>query len=156
MGRHASIPTCGHSDAKHCGHGMCGYCYGHYRRGLSVEYGKELESKLAERGFTMRMTLADKGRWCRYRMTPDVFRAMLAQQCDVCAACSEPFGDGRSKEPHVDHDHKCCAQVPTCGKCTRGILCGRCNIVLGLLEEKPRLLPQYLLDYLSNFERKVK
>jgi hypothetical protein len=28
---------------------------------------------------------------------------------------------------HVDHNHDCCPTVPTCGECTRGILCARHN-----------------------------
>jgi hypothetical protein len=34
----------------------------------------------------------------------------------------------------VDHDHSCCENIPTCGKCVRGLLCGQCNRMVGALE----------------------
>jgi hypothetical protein len=41
-----------------------------------------------------------------------------------------------------------------CAECVRGALCRRCNIVLGWLENEPRLLPQYLIDYLFKYGKK--
>jgi hypothetical protein len=42
----------------------------------------------------------------------------------------------------VDHDHECCAkrQRPTCGRCTRGILCRRHNVALEVFLDSPAVL----------------
>ena len=50
--------------------------------------------------------------------------------CAICGHTPEP--DERSLA--VDHDHSCCkGKENTCGRCTRGLLCGSCNKALGLL-----------------------
>lgn len=51
--------------------------------------------------------------------------------CEICG--SKPSGNGGSSNSlHVDHCHDS-------GK-VRGLLCGRCNIVIGQVEENPHLL----------------
>jgi hypothetical protein len=35
----------------------------------------------------------------------------------------------------LDHDHACCSGDRSCGKCARGLLCSRCNFVLGWVEK---------------------
>lgn len=74
----------------------------------------------------------------------------LAEQGDCCATCgaTEP-GDSNW---HVDHDHACCASFPTCGRCTRGILCRRCNMALGDARDDPALLRR-LADYIEEHRR---
>jgi hypothetical protein len=42
--------------------------------------------------------------------------------------CSETEG------LEIDHDHACCPKRPTCGKCTRGLLCDRHNRAIGFFE----------------------
>jgi hypothetical protein len=50
----------------------------------------------------------------------------------------------------VDHDHTCCSGEITCGKCVRGLLCVRCNTVLGLLRDDPEIL-RAAIAYLEKF-----
>jgi len=64
-----------------------------------------------------------------FSLTVDQYRAILAQQGGRCAWCG--LASGVTKRLAVDHDHRCCASVPTCGSCTRGLLCGPCNQFLG-------------------------
>lgn len=64
------------------------------------------------------------------------YEALATQQDGVCAICREPEASGL----HIDHDHAS-GQV-------RGLLCGRCNKALGLLDDDPlkfRAAELYLL-----------
>jgi hypothetical protein len=83
--------------------------------------------------------------WDYYKLTPEKFEKMKEDQEGKCA-CGRVL-KGRT-DIHVDHDHSCCFRK-SCGKCVRGLLCQRCNTVLGMLEEDKRLLPLYLLQYLE-------
>lgn len=65
----------------------------------------------------------------KYKMTPQEYWALYEAQGGVCACCTR--ANGKTKRLSVDHDHKCCPTTPTCGKCTRGLLCGPCNRLLG-------------------------
>lgn len=71
-----------------------------------------------------------------YGLAPDQYEAMLVAQRGVCAACrSAP-----SRRPlAVDHDHATGA--------VRGLLCGPCNLALGLLGDsvdRVMLLADYI------------
>ena len=70
----------------------------------------------------------------KYRtgLTDDDFAELLDMQNGRCAICgaSEPGGKGTW---HIDHDHACCPGARSCGKCVRGLLCGSCNLALGLM-----------------------
>jgi hypothetical protein len=67
-------------------------------------------------------------------------RQMLLQQ-GKCVGCGMEFAWGdKFTTPHVDHCHKTNE--------VRGILCNRCNSVLGLCEDKPELLSK-LARYLK-------
>jgi hypothetical protein len=48
-------------------------------------------------------------------------------KCQVCRR------EVTERTARIDHDHDCCATVPTCGRCVRGILCNPCNSGIGLL-----------------------
>ena len=101
---------------------------------------------------------ADPG---RYKLTPEVQRAkllrqydltveqyedMLAAQGGVCAICRKPeaavhWQNNKVRNLAVDHDHA--------SGVVRGLLCHRCNRVLGLLEDDVDLIQsarQYLLS----------
>ena len=49
--------------------------------------------------------------------------------CDLCGRRLY-----RKSNPSIDHDHRCCPGAQSCGKCVRGILCGRCNTALAHYE----------------------
>ena len=79
--------------------------------------------------------------WTWYRITPAQFEAMLEAQGGRCGipACgaAEPGGRGAW---HVDHDHACCPGSKSCGKCVRGLLCARCNVMLGMARDNAAIL----------------
>lgn len=82
-------------------------------------------------------------------------RNLPASQGGRCALCDEtPKGNKRSISGLVvDHDHKCCPKPPTCGKCTRGMLCSRCNIFIGYLEF---IIDSGLLEKALSYIKRVK
>lgn len=82
----------------------------------------------------------------RYSLPDGWYADRMERQNGVCASCG--IGPG-AKSLHVDHDHSCCDTLPTCGACTRGLLCTRCNTALAVLENE-RLVSN-LGDYLSEF-----
>ena len=64
----------------------------------------------------------------RYSMSVDDYNDLFEKQGGVCAIC----GEGRlDRRLYVDHDHKCCIGDKSCGKCVRGLLCEKCNWLLG-------------------------
>jgi hypothetical protein len=73
---------------------------------------------------------------------------MASAGCHGCGG-HEPIGN---RGWMVDHDHACCPGPYTCGRCVRGVLCGRCNTVLGKVGDSPALL-RSLADYLEGKSR---
>jgi hypothetical protein len=63
-------------------------------------------------------------------------RLITATECELCHN-RFPMGKHRLS-CHVDHDHGCCTGKRTCGRCVRGIVCGRCNLILGAVEAADR------------------
>lgn len=65
---------------------------------------------------------------------------------DLIGRAKDRRGKHRSKM-HMDHDHSCCDDERSCGKCLRGILCEAHNTGLGKFNDNPELLEsaaQYL------------
>lgn len=90
----------------------------------------------------------DNWRKHRYGLSPEDFVAILAGQRGRCGAC-ETDDPGKRKDGTaawcIDHDHKT-------GR-IRGVLCHRCNITLGLVEDRAHLLFA-LVEYLDESKTK--
>lgn len=85
----------------------------------------------------------------RYGITMDERDAMFAAQGYRCAICdaTESNGPGWC----TDHDHSCCPQkAGSCGSCIRGVLCYRCNTLLGHARDNADTL-QAAIDYLTSW-----
>lgn len=81
-----------------------------------------------------------------YKLTPDAYRALLANGCEVC---------GSREDLCIDHDHNCCPGPRTCGNCIRGVLCQRHNKAEGLLNGSPdeaMALAAYMLKNVNVLE----
>lgn len=61
-------------------------------------------------------------------------------KCDIC---------GSTERLSIDHDHDCCPTSESCGKCVRGLLCFRCNWMLGWAKDDIDLLRR-AMSYLMN------
>lgn len=82
----------------------------------------------------------------RYMMTPIQFRDMYDRQGGACAICGYKFTSRTSI--HVDHDHSCCPTGVSCGGCVRGLLCRRCNTLIGQADDDLNVLRK-AIAYLS-------
>lgn len=67
----------------------------------------------------------------RYNLTPEEVKEMKATQNQLCAICKQ-----EPKHWHIDHDHET-------GK-VRGMLCGPCNMAIGLLKDNPKIIKEAL------------
>jgi hypothetical protein len=67
---------------------------------------------------------------------------MLAEQNGNCALCGKTL-DGEWRRPSVDHDHS-----KTGRESVRGILHGRCNLLLGFCDDNIAMF-QSAIDYLK-------
>jgi hypothetical protein len=85
----------------------------------------------------------------RYGLTTETYTALLIKQGGACATCEE-FPD-ESSNLHVDHDHACCPGTKSCGSCIRGLLCMKCNTILGKAKDNPKLL-RVLASYVEGGE----
>lgn len=72
--------------------------------------------------------------WKDFKLAPGEYDALYQAQGGMCYTCGPWTGNrGLSRKLSVDHDHSCCPKPPTCGKCTRGLICSRCNSLIGEL-----------------------
>ncbi len=74
--------------------------------------------------------------------------AILADQGNACAICGRTncsWGSGFQNVWHIDHKHGTCSH--------RGILCGSCNMLVGVIEKWLSLLGR-CFDYLRYWENR--
>jgi hypothetical protein len=74
----------------------------------------------------------------KYSISSHRYLELLEEQQGVCAGCLTPPRE--NERLHVDHDHSCCPDGKSCGKCIRGLLHRECNIVEGLFKDSPERL----------------
>ena len=83
-----------------------------------------------------------KKNWEKHRVSHEDYIKLYNKYDGKCHSCNE------KEATHIDHDHKCCPDQYSCGKCVRGILCHNCNSALGLLgdnKDKVNKLFNYIL-----------
>lgn len=96
----------------------CKYCDSPYvKRSSNHQYCEDCVPQ-GNPAATMRMS--------NYRLPQSVYLRMYEEQEGLCMICR------LWQAEVVDHDHTCCGPVktngPTCGDCTRRLLCTGCNI----------------------------
>jgi hypothetical protein len=95
--------------------------------------------KTAERQAVVEAVKRDRRIKRKYDLSPEEQESMLRAQGNACAICVTRFGNEPIQRPRVDRCH-------TTGH-VRGLLCHKCNIAIGLLDDQPRffdLAAQYL------------
>lgn len=78
-----------------------------------------------------------------YKLTKIDYLNLLVAQNFSCGVCKR-----KDKRLVVDHDHFCCSENKSCGKCVRGLVCYDCNIFLGRIETISNIY-QKSLKYLA-------
>lgn len=104
----------------------------------------------SERGRETRKKIDLKVRLRKYNLTEDQYNEMFAAQGGRCGCCGTLRPTKRGW--HIDHDHACCPGEGSCGECVRGILCARCNIMLGYAQDNAAILLGGI-EYLSRWEQ---
>lgn len=84
----------------------------------------------------------------KFKMTLAQYNELLSTQGGGCAICGGVNPNGTALA--VDHDHTCCPGKRSCGRCTRGLLCGTCNTGIGMMGDSQQRLRD-AADYLSSF-----
>lgn len=77
-----------------------------------------------------------------FGLNKDTYDNMLKDQGHTCAICHNKFDS--NKDTHVDHNHKTGA--------TRGLLCFKCNVLLGNSNENIDILLQ-AIEYIKHHSR---
>jgi len=91
------------------------------------------------------------GRLRQYTLSEEDFEALVDAQEGRCSVCRHLMQGAGPRRMTIDHDHGCCPGRKSCGKCIRGLLCHRCNVMIGFLEGFVQRGgdPQRIVDYLS-------
>lgn len=98
----------------------CGRKKGPKQRNLKFCYSCR-QSKNKERSRNQHSKMLQE----RYGITLDQYESLYELQGGVCYLCRH--ATGKRRRLTVDHDHGCCADLPACGRCVRGLLCQNCN-----------------------------
>lgn len=106
-------------------------------RSCQAKYNRSERSRGVRRVYKLRY---------RYGLTPEKYQELLDAQGGVCKICKRIDWSGKTLD--VDHDHSCCPGEISCGKCIRGLLCRRCNTIIGQVEESASVLKS-MIDYLE-------
>lgn len=112
-----------------------------FYRDVRKSFGRSNLCKLCSSDYAAARRAADPHGVKRSKYRIDFNSMWLAQQglCAVCGILMLPKGcDPESVV--VDHDHRCCSGQTSCGKCVRGLIHKRCNLILGNAEDSPELL----------------
>jgi hypothetical protein len=105
-----------------------------YCKECRAEYKRSIRDKLrrADREYQLERL---------YGLSIEEHDKILAEQDEVCAGCGATSFNDKSYHLAVDHDHET-------GK-VRGLLCLKCNRILGLADDNPEIL-RNLADYLES------
>lgn len=123
---------------------MCRKHYAQYRASLPGAKSCEIEN--CDRVPQARGLCAQHYKNIRMRKKHGMSIIQREERLDAqerkCLACKQhiSFQDDGSPMAQVDHDHACCAGAEGCEKCVRGIVCMRCNTVLGMIDDNVGIL----------------
>jgi Recombination endonuclease VII len=112
--------ACGSFDVARVGKPVCPDCRKDPRDSEAV--------RLRERRRTLRLYNLSEAEWQGWLVR-------LNGRCPICRTT-----DPGSRGWQIDHDRACCPGTGSCGRCVRGLLCFRCNLMLGQANDQPETL----------------
>jgi excisionase family DNA binding protein len=124
-----AMPSCPHIERKHYAKGLCKSCY------YNAYYEANPHYRLLRRDCTIK----------RFGKTTEWYEEQLKKGCAICGT-----NEWGTKGPCIDHDHSCCLGREGCGRCVRGVLCQRCNKMLGHAVDDPERLRKGI-EYLTQY-----
>ena len=142
--RRPDRPSPGHSA-------FCKPCRNRRRREDGLSKTKNAEKKRARYAENPKRALEQNRDW-RYGLLPGQYDAMLDDQGGRCGICGTT--DPGARAWAVDHDHNCCGPGRACQKCVRGLLCLRCNMGIGAMQDDPDVL-RAAIRYLESHKKEV-
>lgn len=78
----------------------------------------------------------------KHKLTQEQYLSLYNLYSGKCHSCKD------RDATNIDHDHKCCPGLYSCGKCVRGVLCSQCNTALGLLQDDKQKIKN-LMKYIG-------
>lgn len=88
--------------------------------------------------------------WKRHGLSQVRYDQMLIDQDYSCKICGK-HTDENGRALSVDHDHTCCPDSRSCGKCIRGLLCQTCNVGIGMFADRLDIMYN-AISYLKDYE----
>lgn len=75
-----------------------------------------------------------------HHVPPETLAKWIADpRCELCSAKLTISRETQATTRYnIDHDHRCCGNGNSCGRCIRGLLCGWCNRRAGTFESLVR------------------
>jgi len=124
-----------------CLSSFCKTCSASYQK----EYQEKNKEKIKEKKKYYHTQTKEYRRWytikMRYGITKEEYESILLSQNNKCAICENTkSGHKNTDEMVVDHCHKT--------QKVRGLLCNRCNTLLGLIDDNPEFM-QNISKYLK-------
>jgi hypothetical protein len=108
--------------------------------GVAVAPGRKIQSR---QYFDCSYSKQSYSRLKKTSWTAEAYDLAIVSQANRCAICGNaPSGRGKYNVLNADHCHA--------GADTRALLCGRCNLMLGLMDDDPLPLAK-AAEYLSRF-----
>jgi DNA-binding transcriptional MerR regulator len=127
--RHRGVPTC-HPERPYKASGLCNACYRAARSEIPEVKTRTKESRkryLAKpEKLELRKSQTKLWQLMRYGITLAQYDEKVSKGCEICST-----HDWGHHGPCIDHDHSCCNIKLGCPKCFRGVLCSKCNSMLG-------------------------
>jgi len=137
------VSFCSHETCTDLVRGQADFCNAHYielrKKGFTTDkYDGVCKScggnaQKGDRRYKFCQDCRDFWWQIKHGISGGRIRSIIAQQNGRCAMCM------RDRKLVIDHDHKCCESDYSCGQCIRSLLCHKCNLGIGCLDDDPTL-----------------
>ena len=122
------------------------YKHDYFQRNKEQIYKRTLQKQKEQREQDYKLYGIDRYNLrSRYNLSVDEYKEILSNQNNKCAICGCDISK-KENRPHIDHNHST--------NKIRGILCGNCNMGIGLLKDDINVL-RNAVKYLEGNDEKI-